>query len=199
MIKLKSLLFESMIPSNLERFRDPLRVYMLKTFPKEYNPQQLLMFGFSLNDLIDIFLNKILSLKVKIEYDRENSGGMPYGNYDLEDNEIEVGNVNFYANTSDKYIQYVDSVIYHELIHAVNHNKKLFNKISYDALMLGDKYYSDPEEIRAYSSQIKDFLMGRLGFSRKQSEEMMNRFSSDSSNTRRNWISKYHDLQEIEY
>lgn len=198
MIKLISLLFEGMIPSDLERFREPLRTYMLRMFPKEYDPKQLLMFGLSLNDLIDIFLNKILSIKIKYEYGRE-GGELPSGNYNNEKDEIEISGINFYSHTSYKYIQYVDSVIYHELIHAVNFHKKLFDKVTYDILMLGDTYYSDPEEVRAYTSQIKDFLIGHLGFTRKQAEDVMNRFSSDRSSTREKWIAKYYDLQEIEY
>lgn len=200
MIKLKSLLFEGMIPSDLERFREPLHAYMLKTFPKEYDPKQLLLFNLSLENLIDIFLNKILSIKITIEYDHHrNQNQFPYGTYYFEADEIEIGGINFYRNTSDKYIQYVDSVIYHELIHAINSHKKLFDKLTYDALVLGDKYYSDPEEIRAYTSQLKDFLIGHLGFSRKQAENMMNIFSSDNSGIRKKWISRYHDLKEIKY
>ena len=63
MIKLKPLLLEG-FDEDLERFREPLRVYMAKTFPREYDPKQLLMFSLTMEDLIDVFLNIILSLKV---------------------------------------------------------------------------------------------------------------------------------------
>jgi hypothetical protein len=194
MIKLKILLLENLF-GDLERFREPLRTYMQKTFPKEYDSKQLLMFGLSMNDLIDVFLNKILSIRIRYTYYSEDT--LPYGEYNFKDDTITIGGVyHGRYNSSSKYAAYVDSVIYHELVHAINYHKKLFNKITYDALMMGDKYYGDPEEIRAYTSELKDFLIGHLGFSRKQAEDMMNRYSSDRSETRKKWIAKYHDLKE---
>ena len=200
MIKLKTLLFED-LSNNLERFREPLRIYMQKTFPREYDQKQLLMFGLSMNNLINVFLNKVLSTKIDYEY-TDDEKLMPYGNYDIEKDEIMIGQVNYIRYSSDrtkKYATYVDSVIYHELVHVVNYHKKLFNRTTYDALILGDKYYGDPEEVRAYTSQLKDFLVGHIGFSEKQAERIMNAYSTDLSQTRKQWISKYrHGLKEIE-
>ena len=195
MIRLKSLLLEN-LSNDLERFREPLQKYMQKTFPREYDSQQLLMFGLSMSNLIDVFLNKILSIKINYEYTNE-FNSMPHGSYN-EDDTITIGQIDYHrynAVNGQKYAAYVDSVIYHELVHAINYHKKLFNKVTYDALMLGDKYYGDPEEIRAYTSELKDFLIGHLGFSRKQAEDMMNRYSTDRSETKKKWIAKYHDLK----
>ena len=126
-----------------------------------------------------------------------NKNSNPYGIYDGIDNEIHIENVNNKRlETSIKYNQYVDSLIFHELIHAVNFHKKLWKKVTYDPMMMGEPYYSNSEEIRAYKAQIKNFLIGHLGLSRNQTENMMNKYSSDQSDTRKKWINKYHDLKK---
>lgn len=199
MIKLKPLLLEG-FDQDLERFREPLRVYMAKTFPREYDPKQLLMFSLTMEDLIDVFLNRILSLKVHYNFTHHGEDGrMPYAHFELDTNDVVVNDIDYHRAASvngHSYASYVDSVIYHELVHAVNYIKNLYDKVSYDVLMMGDKYYSDPEEIRAYSSQLKDYLVNHLGFSRKQAENMMNRYTTDKSSSREKWVKKYYDLGE---
>lgn len=197
----ENLINEYFSEEDIERFREPLLHYIKKSFPKEYNPQQLLMFDLSVDELINVFLNKILSINIEYSFLYPyNIDSMPSGVFDGEKNEIRIDNINKKKyEKSIQYASYVDSVIFHELIHAVNFYKKLWDKVGYDALMMKDDYYGHPEEIRAYSAQLKDFLISHLGFSRKQAENMMNRYSSDKSDTRKKWISKYHDLKETDY
>lgn len=198
-------LFEGVIKEDLrdvERFREPLIKYMKSEFRKEYDDRQLLMFDLTMDDLISVFLNKILSIEISFQYSYAPYDELPHGWYNLENNTITVAGLDasrYRSVNGESYRKYIDSVIFHELVHAVNYHKKLFDKITYDPIMMGDKYYGDPEEVRAYKAEIKTFLMGHLGLSRKQAETLMNKYSSDRSEIRKRWMAKYADLQEIEY
>lgn len=198
-------LFEGVIKEDLrdvERFRQPLIKYMKSEFKKEYDDRQLLMFGLTMDDLINVFLNKILSIEINFQYSYAPHDELPHGWYNLENNTITVAGIDarkYHSVNGESYRRYIDGVIFHELVHAVNYHKKLFDKITYDSIMMGDKYYSDPEEVRAYKAEIKTFLMDYLGLSRKQAENLMNKYSSDRSEIRRRWMAKYADLQETEY
>jgi hypothetical protein len=158
-----------------------------------------------MDELIDTFLDKILSIRIYYVY-TDDPDLKPYGHYHLGNSEkesITVGQLNkfklhagYHNESTIRYRQYVDSVIFHELIHAVNFHKKLFDKVNYDALMMGEKYYTDPEEMRAYKAQMVDFLMNYMGFNRKQAENMMNKYTSDPSDERKKWVAKYPDIRE---
>lgn len=179
---------------------------------REYDDKQLMMFGMSTNDLVDAFLNKILSIRIYYGYEQ---GGLPTGTYHGDPQyhhvpgkphegshdyiEIEGIDARKY-NRSVQYQRYTDSVIYHELVHAVNFHKKLWDEVTYTSLDVpSEKYYSDPEEVRAYRSQIRDFLVGHLGLSRGQAEKLMAKYSTDQSKHRVAWMPRYYDLKELEY
>lgn len=207
MIRLKQLICEN-LPNDGERFREPLSTYLKQMF-REYDDKQLMMFGMSTNDLVDAFLNKILSIRIYYGYEQ---GGLPTGTYHGDPQyhhvpgkphegshdyiEIEGIDPRKY-NRSVQYQRYTDSVIYHELIHAVNFHKKLWDEVTYTSLDVpSEKYYSDPEEIRAYRSQIRDFLVGHLKLTRAQAEKMMAKYSTDQSKHRVAWMPRYYDLKE---
>jgi len=187
-------LISEILTNDLERFREPLKMYVKRQFYKEYNDQQMLLFGLTMDELIDSFLDKILSLKVNYSY---STSELPRGHYDANADEIDVEGIDQKKYwTQSNYSSYMDSVIYHELVHAVDYHKKMWNKVAYDILELGDKYYGDPEEIRAYSAQMRIFLIDFIGLKPDQAERMMNKYSTDQSDTRKKWMRTYKTMTE---
>lgn len=189
MIKLKSLLLESIF--DLEDYRTALYKYMDEEFPKEFDPRQQLMFGLTMDDLKKAMVDKVLNTRIIYNpYERDAA----HGEY--------VGAINqIYIDYNDKkydknfsYKTYVDSILFHELTHALNFHKKLWDDVTYDALMLGKSYYTDPEETRAYRAEIRNYLVQHLGMSRKKAEALMNRYTSDPSIHRKEWIPKYYSM-----
>jgi hypothetical protein len=184
---------ENVDRESLERFRIPLSNYLSNQF-KEYDENQLLMFGLTTDELKDAFLDKILNIDIYFEFGEKTN---PVGQYNSRDNIITIDDVDrTWYRKSENYRKYTDSVIFHELIHAINYHKKLWNSVTYDGLIFDDRYYGDLEEIRAYKSQIRDFLVAHLELSRKQAESMMNKYSTDFSEYRKKWMSRYYDLKE---
>jgi len=190
MIKLKSLIKEYF--NNINQYRIPLKRYIKNMFKTEYNDEQLLLFNLTTDELIQSFLDKILSIKISYEVDYENN---PHGMYDGETNEITINyNPNKYDRYSryPRYHNYVDSVLFHELIHAINYHKKLWDKVTYDGLIFDDSYYGNEEEIRAYTSQIQIFLIQTLGMSKNKAIQLMTKYTTDKNSKYRNkWMKTY--------
>ena len=171
-------------------FEEPLMRYMQRMF-SEYDPKQLLMFGLKTEDLIKPMVEKVLSLPIDVEY-TTNTDQNPYAHFTFENElKIEVFGVNYkkYKNDIAKagYGRYVDAVVYHELVHAVNYFKKLYDRINY-SFADDIKYYKDPEEVRAYFSMMKDFLIGVLGISESQVLRMMNKYTTDIGPKRKEYM-----------
>jgi len=176
--------------SNTEWLREPVRQYIEQKF-SEYSPNQLLMFGLTHDELIEPILKKILSIDVKI-YPSQGGfpGPKPSGAFRADEWDIILEGIDQRKyDRGGRYADYVDSVLYHELVHAVNYVMGLFKEVTYDAMTLGDDYYGDPEEQRAYKAQMRIFLMNTVGLSEAQARRLMNEYSSDFSETRRNWVS----------
>jgi len=188
MIKLKSLLNESIF--NLEDYREVLYDYMSDEFLKEFDPRQQLMFGLTINDLKKALVDKVLNTKIEFGLGSDK----PHGSYDAEADTIYVYYDPKKYDRYPRYTDYIDSIIFHELVHALNFRKKLWSSVSYDTLMLGKSYYNDPEEIRAYRAEIRNYLVKFLGMSRKKAEALMNKYTSDSSSHRKDQIPKYYDM-----
>jgi hypothetical protein len=164
-------------------FIEPLKKYIKKAFPSEYNDQQMLLFGFTMEDFINPLVDRVLSIPIKIEYTNEPKVN-PSGVFNSEKFEILIENINKSKYFKDKYnagySNYVNAVIFHEMVHAINYIKKLYTKVSYDALAMGKEYYHDPEEIRAYRAMMKDFLEEKLGIPKWQIKRMMSKYTTDS-------------------
>jgi len=194
-VGLAELIKEPPIKENLddvEDYRKALYDYMDEQFPKEFDPRQQLMFGLTMDDLKKAMVDKVLATPIR-SYHTEDA---PHGVFSAKDNEIELYFDFNKQNSNPRYDAYVRSMLFHEFVHALNFAKKLWDRVTYDALMMGKSYYSDPEEKRAYRAQIRNYLARYLGLGRKKAETLMNRFSSDQSQDRKDWIPRYFDLIE---
>jgi hypothetical protein len=181
-------------------FIEPLKKYIHRKFP-EYNPQQLLMFGLTMDDLMNGIIRRVLSIPVTIEYTSDIRDN-PSGNFHTEgeDYGITISNVNLSKFRQDKalagYSSYVLSVIFHELTHAIDYIKKLYNEVNYNPLEMGEKYYYDPEEMRAYYSMMKDFLEDTLKISPKQVARMMGKYTTDMDKKREEYLKNIREVEE---
>jgi len=202
MIKLKTLLVESLF--NVEDYRPALDDYISNMFQKEYDERQLLMFGITIEELKNRFLDNILRIPVKHEESEGNPYGsyhaeedQPYGIYNAKRDQISVGFDLRKYYRYPRYQQYVDSTLFHEFIHAINFRKKLWDKVSYEWWGMDNKYYGDPEEQRAYGGEIKYYMVRYLGFSRREAEKLMDKYTTDvGSKSRKEWMPKYYDLMK---
>ena len=172
---------------NIEKFRKPLKLYIQNKF-SGYANKQMLMFGLTHDDLIDGIMKKVLQIKVDFEYTYDPKDN-PTGVYDAERHEIIISSINpkKYEKTTG-YEGYVDSVVFHELVHAVDYIKKLYDKVTYNGMEAGAQYYLDPEEMRAYQAQIKYFLQGFLGLSPRKSMSLMQRYTTDRDTKRGEYL-----------
>lgn len=174
-----------------ELYRPILYNYIQNHF-SEYNPQQILMFGIDMDELVESFVDKILSIPIEIEW-TDDPREMPHGTFHVEKDRLSIiiGGVNhkkYNSPKNSKYINYVDSVLFHELIHATNYLFKPWDEVSYTEPE-GPDYYGDEQEQKAYSAQMKDFL----GLSKKRTTDLMNQFTYDKSHTRQEWMNYLYD------
>jgi hypothetical protein len=174
-----------------EHIRQALGKYILTQFSKEFDPNQKLLFGLTLQDLYEPLLDRVLSIPVKLET-TDDPKENPSGECDMAKNVILISGVNYKRLSEDKsragYTAYLQSVIFHEYVHALNYIKKLWEEITYDALVLGKNYYSDPEEIRAYRGQMNNFLKETLRLSDYQVKRLMNKYTSDIDRNRKEYL-----------
>jgi hypothetical protein len=186
----KSKIISAPIPIYEEIFHEPLKNYIYKTFPKEYNQQQLLMWDLTMDDFVNSIVNKIMEIPINV-YPQENDE-KPHGHYNAEENIIEIFGVdpNKYTKDISKagYSTYVNAVIFHELVHAVNYFKKLYSEVTYDPIMMGKSYYYNPEEIRAYKAMMKNFLEEYLNLSPHHIQRIMNKYTTDLDSKRKEYL-----------
>ena len=175
----------------MEWYRQPLRMHLERNYP-QYDRRQQLLFGLSMNDLMDLVINRVLSVPVELEFSADQK---PFGEFDAETMKIMVGGVNLKRYTADAakagYAAYVQGVIYHELVHAADFLMGLWKEATYDHLMLGEAYYLDPAEKSAYTSQMSVFLRDYLRLPPHQVQRMMDFYSSDQSQSRRQILPQY--------
>jgi len=176
---------------DLEYFRQPLYQYVQRNF-LEYNKDQSLLFGLSQEDLMKSLVDMVLHIPFYIDY-TDDPREQPSGVFTPSSWSIQINGINKKKYLSDRYragySSYVDSVVYHELVHALNFVKKLWDKVSYDHFSLGKDYYGDPEEIRAYNAQMRDFLSDFIQIKPHQVRRLMNTYTNDRDPDRKNWIS----------
>jgi len=189
---------QSAIPFVKEIFETPLKNYIYKTFPKEYNQQQLLMWDLTMDDFVSSIVNKILDIPI-LTYPQTDDE-KPNAHYDAEKNIIEVYGIDpaKYEKDIQKagYNSYVNSVIFHELVHAVNFLKKLYSEVTYNPLSMGKEYYYDPEEIRAYKAMMKTFLEDYLKLSPYHIQRIMNKYTSDTDKKRQEYLKNIYQNKE---
>jgi len=177
-------------------FIEPLRKYIKKKISSEYNEQQMLLFGFAMDDFINPLINRIMSIPIEIIDYTNDPKQNPSGSFSHQDFKIYIENVNESKYFKDQYragyANYVNGVIFHEMVHAVDYIKKLYDSVSYNALEMGKKYYHDPEEIRAYRAMMKDFLEDELKIPAWRVRKMMAKYTTDLDAGRSQW------LQEIQ-
>ena len=177
---------------NTERFRIPMQRYLQHHFP-EHSTKQQLLFDLSHEELMDAVINRILILPINVSYTNE-WPAKPTGEFSFSEGwnnaHIDIDNVNSIRYHTDiataGYSAYVDAVIFHELIHAINYWKELYDQVQYDAFTLGDDYYGDPEEQRAYQGMI-EFLSPFISSGKIQ--QLLKRYTTDTSPERDKWMS----------
>lgn len=182
---------------SIDMFKEPLRKYIYQTFQKEYNKQQTLLPGFSMDNLVNELVNKILQTPIDFDFKLPNEEGTPHAQYDYPNNKIEVFNVDIVRYNKDKsktgYATYINSMIFHELIHAVNYIKKLYENITYNPYMLGKDYYLDPEEIRAYRAMMVTFLHDHLGLAPSSIFKIMNKYTTAPDKDREKYLKQIYE------
>jgi len=178
---------------NRDWMREPLRRYIARQFP-EYNPQQLLLFGLSMEGLQDRLLDQVMEIPVDVEWTSEWPAA-PNGHfYDqglMGKPAIFIQGIHRQRYENDRaaggYAAYTDGCIFHEMVHAVDWLKGLFTEVAYNPMEMGVRYYSDPEEVRAYGAQMR-YLCDFLGIPKGRVLQLMERYTTDPSDARREWM-----------
>ena len=176
-----------------ELLRGPLVDYIQKHF-RRFDPRQMLMFGLTNEELVGAIVDKIMEIPIEFEYTTGPEN--PSGTFHAEEWKIDINGMNLQKYKRDRakggYQAYVDSAIFHEMVHAVDWLLGAFENIGYDSEVMGAKYYSDPEEARAYTAQMRTFLVDFLGIPPKRVSRMMAKWTTDKeSPARKTWLDAY--------
>jgi hypothetical protein len=177
-----------------ELFRHPLRSHLLRNF-KEYDARQTLLFNLTMEDLVESIVDRVLRIPIHFEKSEWTGTHKPSGEFDAETMSINICGVDYRRYDKDRstagYSSYLDAVIFHELVHAVNYLKGLWKQVAYNPFDMGKKYYGDPEEARAYRAMQVDFLQRHLGLRPEQVARLVNRYTTDPSDVRRQYLELY--------
>jgi hypothetical protein len=178
-------------------FAPPLKSYLQRVFGKEYDERQTLMFGLSLDDFLDSVVDKVLGLPIEVTWTKDPKQN-PHGNFDHEEMIIHLDDVDKKRlQKHSGYETYVLGVVYHEMVHVIDYIKNLYREVSYDPLMLGEKYYKDPEEARAYQAMMLDFFEKHIGIRPSKVRSMMDRYTTDTDRKRAEWLEEVRKMPAV--
>jgi hypothetical protein len=180
-----------------EWFREPLRAYIKRMFIPKGQPALL---PEALYELIESVLNKVIDMPVNIEYTDDPTYN-PSGTFHSDTMSIDIESVNPERIRKDSarggYTSYVNSVLFHEMIHAVDYIYEVWKEVDYNGIMLDEQYYGHPAERRAYYAMMVDFLENFLGIPKHRVMGMMSKFTTETNPNRGKWMEQIRNKEEI--
>jgi hypothetical protein len=152
----------------------------------------------------DAILEKVFAIPVRVNEAMPYEEAKPSGVFHVEDNgsmEIEINGIDPRRFERDRahagYTSYVNGVLYHEFVHAVDYLEGLFSKYYNERKasgeLFGEEYYRHPVESQAYYSMMADFFERFLKIPKSRMINMMQRYTTEPDRQRPQWLRNIRD------